>query len=225
MKWTLLLRLAGPMQSWGTTSRFSIRDTGLEPSKSGVFGILCAAMGIARQDDQTLGQLRERLAMGVRIDREGVLRRDFHTASNVAKASGGGTKDTELSERWYLADSSFLVGLESEDYDLLSRLNEAITFPVWQLSLGRKSFIPAEPIRVSETPHDGAMRDVLQSYPWFNERDGEPPENLRLVLDSTMEASTEVRSDEPISFQFRRFTVRYVRTEFIPTPLRGDQCT
>ena len=224
MKWTLLLRLAGPMQSWGTTSRFSIRDTGLEPSKSGVFGLLCAAMGIARQDDQTLGQLRERLAMGVRVDREGVLRRDFHTASNVAKASGG-TKDTELSERWYLADSSFLVGLESEDYDLLSRLNEAITFPVWQLSLGRKSFVPAEPIRVSETPLDGALQDVLQSYPWFNERDGEPPENLRLVLDSTMEASTEVRSDEPISFHFRRFTVRYVRTEFIPTPLRGDQCS
>ena len=28
----LLLRLAGPMQSWGTRSRFSNRDTGLEPS-------------------------------------------------------------------------------------------------------------------------------------------------------------------------------------------------
>ena len=38
---TLLLRLAGPMQSWGVQSRFSVRDTGLEPSKSGVIGLLC----------------------------------------------------------------------------------------------------------------------------------------------------------------------------------------
>jgi len=41
---TLLLRLAGPMQSWGLSSRFTIRDTSLEPSKSGVLGLLCAAL-------------------------------------------------------------------------------------------------------------------------------------------------------------------------------------
>ena len=40
----LLLRLAGPMQAWGTQSRFTVRDTGLEPSKSGVIGLLCAAL-------------------------------------------------------------------------------------------------------------------------------------------------------------------------------------
>jgi CRISPR system Cascade subunit CasD len=36
----LLLRLAGPMQAWGTQSRFVNRDTELEPSKSGVIGLL-----------------------------------------------------------------------------------------------------------------------------------------------------------------------------------------
>ena len=46
----LLLRLAGPMQSWGTQSRFTHRDTDLEPSKSGVIGLLCAAMGKPRDD-------------------------------------------------------------------------------------------------------------------------------------------------------------------------------
>ena len=35
---TLLLRLAGPMQSWGTDSKFDVRRTGREPSKSGVIG-------------------------------------------------------------------------------------------------------------------------------------------------------------------------------------------
>jgi len=47
---TLLLRLVGPMQSWGTTSRFDQRDTGKEPSKSGVIGLVAAALGIDREN-------------------------------------------------------------------------------------------------------------------------------------------------------------------------------
>ena len=71
---TLLLRLAGPMQSWGTTSRFDERDTQLEPSKSGVIGLLCAALGRDRAESvDDLAALR----MGVRVDREGVPMRDF----------------------------------------------------------------------------------------------------------------------------------------------------
>lgn len=221
MKRTLLLRLAGPMQSWGTMSRFSIRDTGLEPSKSGVFGLICAAMGIPRHDDQTLEQLRRTLVMGVRVDREGVLRKDFHTALEVAKASGG-IKETEVSDRWYLADADFLVGLESEELDLLYRINEAVKYPVWQLSLGRKSFVPARPIRVSDQPLEGSLRETLQSFHWESDRNDKPPDQLRLILDSTMEESSEVRTDNPISFQSRRFAIRYVRTEFIETPGGGE---
>ena len=41
----LLVRLAGPMQSWGSQSRFSHRDTEREPTKSGVVGLLSAALG------------------------------------------------------------------------------------------------------------------------------------------------------------------------------------
>lgn len=224
MKWTLLLRLTGPMQSWGTMSRFSIRDSGLEPSKSGLFGLLCAAWGVPRHDDRTLSLLCDSLVMGVRVDREGLLRKDFHTASNVAKASGE-IKETELSERWYLADADFLIGLESDDFDLLQRLNEAVTFPVWQLSLGRKSFVPSQPIRVADQPLAGDLRAVLRSFPWLPERKRQLPDQLRLVLDSNREESTEVRSDHPLSFHARRFTVRYVRTEFIPIPEGGEQCT
>src|SRR5258708_39825081 len=74
---TLLLRLAAPMQSWGTQSRFVVRDTGLEPSKSGVIGLLCAALGRPREAPvEDLAGLR----MGVRVDREGVMQTDYHTA-------------------------------------------------------------------------------------------------------------------------------------------------
>ena len=47
---TLLLRLAGPMQSWGTQSRFFTRDTGLEPSKSGVIGPALRRLGLGSGD-------------------------------------------------------------------------------------------------------------------------------------------------------------------------------
>src|SRR5260370_17357943 len=74
---TLLLRLAAPMQSWGTQSRFVVRDTGLEPSKSGVIGLLCAALGRPREAPmEDLARLR----MGVRVDRGGVMQTDYHTA-------------------------------------------------------------------------------------------------------------------------------------------------
>ena len=97
----LLMRLAGPMQSWGTRSRFSNRDTGLEPSRSGVIGLLCAALGRPREAplDDFLP-----LKMAVRVDREGRLMRDYHTAQNVRRADPSkSTQDTVLSERFYEA--------------------------------------------------------------------------------------------------------------------------
>ena len=77
---TLLLRLTGPMQSWGTASRFSERDTGPEPSKSGVLGLLCAALGVDRADWDRLNPLTF-LRMGVRHDRPGIPRYDYQTAA------------------------------------------------------------------------------------------------------------------------------------------------
>ncbi|MBO0719533.1 MAG: type I-E CRISPR-associated protein Cas5/CasD [Blastocatellia bacterium] len=221
MKQTLLLRLAGPMQSWGTQSRFSIRDTGLEPSKSGVFGLLCAALGAQRDDTETLQQLRENLVMGVRVDREGVMKKDFHTAKDVAKANGSGTKDTEISDRWYLADADFLVGLESGDAALLHKLNDALVHPVWQIFLGRKSFVPSRPVRVLDTPLNASLRDVLKSFEWKQGAGQTKSDRLRIVVDATLETATEVRQDVPLSFAERRFTIRYVLTDLIPIPKGG----
>jgi len=111
---TLLLRLTGPMQSWGLQSRFTVRDTAREPTKSGVIGLVCAALGRQREapvDD--LGQLQ----MGVRVDREGTLARDYQTAGGArhGESYGVATVDnkkpgTVISNRYYLADADFLVG-------------------------------------------------------------------------------------------------------------------
>ena len=136
----LLLRLAGPMQSWGVQSHFTHRDTGLEPSKSGVIGLICAALGKPRDENHpdNVGkpplEHLAKLRMGVRVDREGLVKKDYHTANKVMKAGGKpfvGTKDTELSTRFYLADAAFLVGLESDNDELLRELDDRLQRPVW----------------------------------------------------------------------------------------------
>ena len=218
---TLLLRLAGPMQSWGTQSRFLERDTGLEPSKSGVLGLLCAALG--RRRDTPVDDLAG-LVMGVRVDREGVMQRDYHTALEVAKADGS-KAGTVVSNRYFLADADFLVGLAGTDLALLEDLDAALSAPHWPLSLGRKAFTPGRPVQLVQggvqTGRD--LAEALREEPW-RPRTGDPrwrqtPERLRVVLQTTSGESHERRLDQPAAgaaFLHRRFLPRHVLTTFWP---------
>jgi len=202
------------MQSWGTQSRFTVRDTGLEPSKSGVLGLLCAALGIDREDDDGLKPLTS-LRVGIRVDREGLLQVDYHTAKDVRMANGK-TKDTELSNRYYLANAVFLVGLESEDLDLLERVQAALHKPVWALFLGRKSFVPSEPIPLENGLRNGeTLEQALQSFPCLCEPE---KEKLRVVLEDT--SGSIVRTDQPLSFsrERRKFAPRRVSVTFYNAP-------
>jgi CRISPR system Cascade subunit CasD len=164
MMHVLLLRLSGPMQSWGVQSRFAVRDAGREPSKSGVVGLLCAALGRKRHEPvDDLADLR----MGVRADQEGTVGRDYHTAMDVLKASGG-IKDTEPSNRYYLADARFLVGLEGDDLDLLTQLHDALRDPHWPLYLGRKAFVPGEPVWLEQGLRESMrLLDAFETHRWL----------------------------------------------------------
>ncbi len=55
---TILLKFAGPLQSWGTRSHFETRHTDLYPSKSAVIGIIAASMGFRRDDDTKIQVLK-----------------------------------------------------------------------------------------------------------------------------------------------------------------------
>lgn len=230
---TLLIRLAGPMQSWGTQSRFTDRDTGREPSKSGVVGLLCAALGKPRREEgtqewPTLAELAA-LRMGVRVDREGVLLSDYHTAGGAHRrgerygvvTAEGKRGDPVTSRRHYLADADFLVGLEGER-GLLTRLDRALAWPVWQIFLGRKSFVPGFPVRLPEGPPVGpglreeALEEALASYPFVSL--GERPERLRVVVDAPAGSTAELRWDVPVSYERREFAIRNVETRWVTTP-------
>ena len=215
MPHTLLLRLVGPMQSWGVASRFTVRDTGREPSKSGVVGLLAAALGRPRHADiADLAGLR----MGVRVDREGQVEVDYHTAQQVSKASGSGLKDTEVSRRYYLADAAFLVGLEGEDLDLLRRLHAALRDPVWPLYLGRKAFVPGCPVWLPDGLRENTpLRQALETYPLVTRRPA--GDKLRLMLEDPHGAI--VRPDQPLSFAERRFAPRRIALDYIDPPPGG----
>ena len=216
---TLLLRLSSPMQSWGTQSHFTNRDTERDPSKSGVIGLLCAALG--RDRNTPIDDLND-LRMGVRVDQEGVIRRDFHTAGmgGIYKVSGGVKKSLVTSDRYYLADAKFLVGLEGSTH-LLYELQEALKNPTWFLFLGRKAFIPSERIWLKDGLKDQNLERVLSSYRWLGY--GQAPDQLRLMLEDSDGAI--VRDDQPLSFAERRFLPRRMTRQYIPTPVNEQMLT
>ena len=107
---TLLVRLAAPLQAWGLESKFDVRRSGREPTKSGVIGLVAAALGIRRNEDERLAELAA-MRFGVRVDREGVMIRDFHTARTPVTAY--------VTQRYYLSDAVFVAGLESGVSDMV----------------------------------------------------------------------------------------------------------
>jgi len=216
---TLLLRLVGPMQSWGTTSRFDQRDTGKEPSKSGVIGLLAAAMGIDRKNWIDLEPLT-RLTMGIRHDRPGIPKRDYQTAQHIISADSSKIHETAVTTRDYLADAAFLVGLECNDRFLLERIYAALQNPVWTLALGRKSYVPSEPIWIENGLQDMPLREALAKWPWISStrKWEKPPEQLLVSLESD-DGSGVLKMDQPLSsFAERRFGTRFVRSELIDFP-------
>lgn len=182
---TLLLRLAGPMQAWGTESQFEIRKTNREPTKSGIIGLLAAAMGLRR--DEPLDQLMQ-LHFGVRVDREGMLLRDFHMVR--------GEKFPYATTRYYLSDAVFLVGVSCEDESFMQQLLEAVTHPAFPLFLGRRSCPPEG--RVCLGLRNLPLEEALRQEPLLVHAGYNQPDRVRIILDAPNEP-TRIR-DMPVSF-------------------------
>lgn len=203
---TLLLRLAAPIQAWGSDSRFETRRTGREPTKSGVIGLLAAALGRSRADSvDDLCQLR----FGVRVDQEGQLLRDFHTAHQ-------GDNTAYVTERYYLCDAAFLVGLESEDRAFLQTLERALRSPAFPLFLGRRSCPPTLPISLGI--REGGLLDELQQEPWlasqWMQRQYQEKPLLRLMTDSGCGGrSIGMQRDLPVTFHISARSYAYREME------------
>lgn len=166
----LLLWLEAPLQSWGDNSKFGRRDTLNFPTKSGVLGLICCAMGKGGEQREFLAEFaslnqtvlsfvrsRKKKEEMIKIDREPLLR-DFHMigsgyddkdpwqsllipkTADGKKAVGGGAK---LTYRYYLQDAYFAVVLEVPNSQS-EKIAKALQAPVWDLYLGRKSCVPTD---------------------------------------------------------------------------------
>jgi len=191
MATTLLLRLAGPLQAWGYASKFERRTTGREPTKSGVAGLLAAALGRGRNDPiDDLASLR----YGVFTEKPGQLLRDYHTAASE--------KHSYVTERYYLADASFVAGLEG-DIDFLQKLEAAVKSPVYPLFLGRRSCPPAGQlcIGIEDVPLEQALEQVRK----------QASEAGSIIIDADFPTAIR-RRDVPRSFSqsFRMHDFRYI---------------
>jgi CRISPR-associated protein Cas5/CasD, subtype I-E/ECOLI len=184
---TLLIRLAAPLQSWGSDSKFDTRRTEREPTKSGVIGLCACALGRKRTESiEDLASLR----FGVRTDNPGELLVDFQIGKTA--------KDPFLSHRHYLSDASFTAALEGNE-ELLREIDAALRSPEYPLFLGRRSCPPTLPITrgLTDQPLESALCDG----------------SGKVVLIDSVSVTALRRRDAPISYsQARReYAIRSIQ--------------
>lgn len=248
---SLVLRLAGPVQSWGGTSQFNRRETVSEPTKSGIVGLLAAAQGRRRQDP--IEDLLE-LQLGVRTDEPGSVLRDYHTVSDFrgrpllsASVSAKGAqkptapaKHTHVTERFYLQDAIFIAAVHGPG-TVLQTLRQALLHPAFPLALGRRACVPTQPLVLSPPPDlatdtglwSGECAAVLALVPWQLtvarqrqlRRQGTVPAHIDLPITVDDPDGDDTRLDVPSSFDplRRSFTSRRVRQGWVrlPTGIEG----
>lgn len=182
---TLLLRLAAPLQSWGSDAKFERRGTERVPTKSGVIGLIAAALGRGREESvEDLLRFR----FGVRVDQEGTILRDFHTARRG--------KTAYVTHRYYLADAVFLVGLEGEDGELAG-IDYALRHPTYPLFLGRRSCPPEGRVSLGIRPGKPLLA-ALREEPVLS---AQAASEMRLVYDAEVEDQfAYIQRDLPLSY-------------------------
>ena len=182
--------MEGPIQSWGNQeSKFVIRRTAEAPTKSGVIGMLCAALGVSRPQaaEEWLPKLGA-LRMGVRIDVSGVRWWDYHTVGanmemRIAAGEGKTKPGAMLTRREYLCDASFLVALQGEP-SLIGELEAAMKDPKWTLYLGRKCCPPSRPFLEHPAGNFPDLLTAIKSVPWRKRlADDNLPESVDFLLD------------------------------------------
>ncbi|MDR2669470.1 MAG: type I-E CRISPR-associated protein Cas5/CasD [Desulfovibrio sp.] len=160
----VLLWLEGPLQSWGVDSLFSRRASLNFPTRSGVLGLICAALGAKGEQTELLACFQPFRQTVLAYARSGksverpLQLRDFHMVGNGyddkddwetlhipktsegKKAVGGGAK---LTYRYFVQDMAFAVAL-GVPVHLAEHLEQALQFPCWDISLGRRCCVPVE---------------------------------------------------------------------------------
>jgi CRISPR system Cascade subunit CasD len=223
----LALMLDGPLQSWGFASRFQHRTTALFPTKSGLIGLVCAALGIQKgsiAEQEWLPKFsalqmtvitipRQSQGRDRREDEHSPIRRleDFHTVLGTRRASGAMNTDPVVTRRQYVTEGRFGV-LLAGPHEILVRIADALRDPVWGVWLGRKCCIPAAPIlRAGPCDEESAWHALI----------GDTPRKDFMTIEEVarFEEGQDSINDQPVSFgsenssgpEGRRYGTRRIR--------------
>lgn len=150
----LLLKLHGPMQSWGEHSFEGLRPSASFPTRSALLGLLGACLGIRREEREKQRTLNAEVKLAVRVDRRQLPESertldmqkltDYHTVKN-ARQDYSGLKSHNTIQTWreYLTDTEFTVAVWLADGDgseySIAKLADAVQKPHFTPYLGRRS--------------------------------------------------------------------------------------
>ncbi len=226
----LVMLLDGPLQSWGHASRFQRRTTALHPTRSGILGMLCAALGVEKGSDAE-AQWLTRLTpeAGVRLtvltlprkvegSREPLaIRRleDFHTVKGTRNAKNKPKNDAVITHRQYLLDARFGVFLNGPR-EVLDELAAALRNPRWGIWFGRKACIPAAPVL------QGMVATEAEALALLGETGRGMQEFATVVEADSFAEGTDTLMDAPVNFKTRVFKPRRVAVGVPITELAGD---
>ncbi|TVQ41549.1 MAG: type I-E CRISPR-associated protein Cas5/CasD [Wenzhouxiangella sp.] len=173
----LLFQLYGPMSAWGDIAVGESRVTTPLPGRSALLGMLAAALGLKRTDEESLGALSAATRFAVLTLNSGSFLRDYHTVqvpptSALKKRPARTRRDellvpkselgTILSSRDYRCDALHRVAVESTGAGAvpLEDLERALLKPIFPIYLGRKACPPALPLQ----PQIVEARTVLEAF-------------------------------------------------------------
>lgn len=173
--------LDSPMQSWGSSSRFTRRETEAFPTKSALVGLLAAAAGIDKHAPDEAEKLAPFAALRLSVYRlpraagrlVGRLS-DFHTVgggydknasafdkmSIPRKASGGASANAVITHRTYLNEARFIAAFEGDSETITTAVRH-LKDPVWGVWFGRKTCLPAMPLSPVEELDSKAAASAL----------------------------------------------------------------
>jgi len=174
----LLFRLYGPMCAWGDIAVGEKRPSAGHPAKSAVLGLLAAALGVRRDEEDRQKLLTDAYAMAVRVDASGELLRDYHTAQVPPERRGvhyytrqdelrSDKLNTILSQRDYRMDASYSVAIWAKNDSppwTLPDIQSALQRPRFLLYLGRKSCPLSLPLQARVIKAD-TLKSAFDDFP------------------------------------------------------------
>lgn len=195
----LMLTLHAPLASYGDTAMGRRRTSWTRPARSAVIGMVAAALGIDREDHDSLAALTSGLGYAVRTDATGASMTDYHTAAvgQGREAQNARTRRYELageaktipSHREYREDSLHTVALWDQGSPWsLDQIAEAIRHPHWIIYIGRRACVPSLPLN-PEIIEAETLREAFALRPAL-------PEEIAAALSIRLNSHPEIAADE-----------------------------